>query len=134
MGSFPVKAVLDTHAAVWATAGDPRLGKSAKAYLEALKTGEAAIADMCLLEISMLVKKKRILLKVPLKQYLRSMASSFVVLPITAEIAATAMNLDLPQGDPFDRVIAATAIHTELPLITRDGHLQNFQELITLWD
>jgi len=89
---------------------------------------------MCLLEISMLVKKKRIRLKVPLKQYLRSMASSFVVLPITAEIAATAMNLDLPQGDPFDRVIAATAIHTELPLITRDGHLQNFQELITLWD
>jgi len=47
----------------------------------------------------------------------------FPALPITPDIAARAMDFDLPQGDPFDRVIAATAQYHALPLQTRDAHL-----------
>jgi PIN domain nuclease of toxin-antitoxin system len=134
MESIPLKAILDTHAAIWATAGDNRLGTAAEAFLQSLKTQESAISDISLLEISMLVKKGRIRISVPLLSYLRSMASSFVVLPITAEIAAASMALDLPHGDPFDRVIGATALQTGLPLITKDRPLRQFKELSTLWD
>lgn len=129
-----MKAILDTHAAVWATSGDSRLGKSAHAFLGALATQDAAISDISLLEISMLVRKNRIQINVPLTQYLKSMANSFIVLPITGEIAALAMALSLPQSDPFDRIIAATTLHNELPLITKDRQLQQFDELVTIWD
>jgi PIN domain nuclease of toxin-antitoxin system len=128
-----MKAVLDTHAAIWATEGDTRLGRAAQAFLQALKTQEAAISDISLLEIAMLVKKRRIEIAVPLSKYLEALASVFVVVPISTEIASTSMVLKLPQGDPFDRVIAATAIQTRLPLITKDRKLRKLKELTTIW-
>jgi PIN domain nuclease of toxin-antitoxin system len=41
-------------------------------------------------------------------------------IPITAEIADLAGALDWPHRDPFDRMIAATAIVMQLPLISID--------------
>ncbi len=82
--------------------------------------GEAVIADVTLLEIAMLEKKGRIAFSVPLREYLRCLQANYPVLALEADIAALAMNLDLPGADPFDRVIAATAIHHRLPLATRD--------------
>lgn len=134
MGSLLVKAILDTHAAIWATEDDPRLGVAARALLSSLSAGEAGLPDISLLEISMLEKKGRISLKIALPEYLRSLSRTFRVLPISAQIAACAMELDLPHGDPFDRIIAATAIEAGRPLVTRDRHLRNLKALSTIWD
>ena len=59
-----MRALLDTHAVLWAAEGDVRLGTSAAELLRSLKTGEAVISDITLLEIAMLAKKGRIRLSV----------------------------------------------------------------------
>lgn len=91
------------------------------------------MSDLTLLEIAMLVKKRRVSLNVPLRDYLRGLQSTYPVLAIDADIAAIAMVLDLPGADPFDRVIVATALHHELPLATRDRVIADAKLLRTIW-
>lgn len=128
-----MKTILDTHAVIWATTHEERLGKSARAFLAGVNAGEAAISDMTLLEIAMLVHKKRVVLSTALPRYLQSLTSYFEILPITPAIASTAIAVDLPQGDPFDRIIAASALELQIPLVTKDRHLREFDPLMTIW-
>lgn len=128
-----VKALLDTHTILWALENDPRLGLNAKRILEDTKGLELGISDMSLLEISMLVSKKRIQLNCSCGAYLKSVANTVSVLPMNAFIAAEAMNLDLPQSDPFDRVITATADYYDIPLLTRDQLITESGVVETCW-
>ncbi len=114
---------MDTHAVLWAAEGDARLGTSAAELLRTLKTGEAVISDITLLEIAMLAKKGRIRLSVSAGEFLRGIQRNFPPLMIASEIAALSLDLELPHGDPFDRVIVASARHHELPLVTRDRNI-----------
>jgi PIN domain nuclease of toxin-antitoxin system len=128
-----VRVLLDTHAVLWAAEGDDRLGGAAAGLLKNLKAGEAVISDITLLEIAMLAKRDRIKLAVSAKEYLRGIQRNYPPLPISSEIAAMAMDLDLPHADPFDRIIVATARHHELPLLTRDKNLSASGVVRVVW-
>ena len=128
-----MRALLDTHAVLWAAEGDARLGPSAAELLRTLKTGEAVISDITLLEIAMLAKKGRIRLSVPAREYLRGIQRNYPPLMIASEIATMAMDLELPHGDPFDRIIVASARHHELPLLTRDRNISASGLVRVVW-
>jgi len=128
-----VRALLDTHAVIWAAEGDERLGASAGELLRSLKEGEAVLSDITLLEIAMLAKKGRIELSVSAEEYLRAIQRNYPLLTITSEIASLAVDLDLPQGDPFDRTIVASAIYHKLPLLTRDKNISASGLVRTVW-
>ncbi|MHB8254780.1 MAG: type II toxin-antitoxin system VapC family toxin [Acidiferrobacter sp.] len=55
------------------------------------------------------------------------------ILLITPEIAALSRSLPLPQQDPADRLIAATARIHHAPLMTADEKLRGMSELHTVW-
>ena len=126
-------ALLDTHTVIWSLTDDARLGISARELIDQAKEAELAISDMTLLEISMLAKKGRIQLSGPIAGLLKDIASQFRVLPINAEIAADAMELEIPQADPFDRVIVATARKYRIDLLTKDRNIVNAQSVSTVW-
>ena len=60
--------------------------------------------------------------------------SSFRTQSLTADIAETLA--DIPRStvpDMPDRIIAATALHLGLPLITSDGSIQKLTNIETIW-
>jgi PIN domain nuclease of toxin-antitoxin system len=133
MESQPVKACLDTHAVLWSLAGDPRLGTQARSLISNSRRSELIISDIVLLEISYLGAKGRIEDTDGMEVLLAKVAESFRVIPITPEIARLALELDLPHGDPFDRVITATAKFHAVPLLTRDRSITHSDTVTTLW-
>ena len=128
-----MRVLLDTNAVLWAAEWDQRLGDSAAGLLKNLKAGDALISDITLLEIAMLAKKNRIGLSVSAEEYLRGIQRNYHPLSISSEIAALAMDLDLPHADPFDRVIVATARHHNLPLLTLDQNISASGVVRVVW-
>ncbi|MBO1347794.1 MAG: PIN domain-containing protein [Hormoscilla sp. GUM202] len=113
-------AVTDTHALIWYLEDSSRLGDVANQTFAACERGEIVIyvPTICLVEIVYLQEKNRIPadLKVRLNAGLQ-----LVIADLTAEIVevmATIPRSIVP--DMPDRIIAATATHLGLPLISRD--------------
>jgi PIN domain nuclease of toxin-antitoxin system len=57
-------------------------------------------------------------------------ASGFNELPVRATHAATVRRLPAIHGDPFDRILIAQAITEPLRLVTSDGNLEAYSELV----
>jgi len=128
-----LRVLLDTHAMIWTLMDDRRLGPNARRHIEASDRRDLLISDMTLLETAMLLRRGRVTVKLSDRAFLENAAAKFVVIPISAAIAVDAMSLDLPQGDPFDRVIAATARHEKCLLLTRDQALADAPYIRTAW-
>ncbi len=133
MESQPVKACLDTHTVLWSLADDPRLGAQARSLISHSRRSDLIISDIVLLEISYLSAKGRIEDVDGVDVLLAKVAERFRVIPISPEIARLALELDLPHGDPFDRVITATAKTHAIPLLTRDRSITDSGSVATLW-
>lgn len=128
-----MRFLLDTHAAIWAAEDDARLGNGARTELERVEPGEAVVADISLLEIAMLAWKGRIGLDGETVDYLEALAAIYPPLRAGPGIAGIAFDLRLPNADPFDRVIVATALHHNLPLLTRDRAIRRSGIVATVW-
>lgn len=116
-----MRVLLDTHAILWAMDESDRLGEEARRVLKQARRDDLFISDISLLEVSMLSAKGRIECVDGVLATLRTMEEKARVIPIHAGIATRAMGLPLPQGDPFDRVIVATAMELQVPLCTPDA-------------
>jgi PIN domain nuclease of toxin-antitoxin system len=81
----------------------------------------------------MLAKKGRIQIAVSLPAYLTRLQSIYPPIRISPTIAMRAMDLVLPQGDPFDRIIVATSLENHLTLVTRDQNITASKLAPTLW-
>lgn len=133
MGIEPVTAVLDTHAVLWAVLNDTRLGKRARAFIEGAEPETLAISDMTLLEIAILETKGRIEVESGIEDILGEIQIRLQVLKMDARVTTEAMQLELPQADPFDRVIVATAIQQQVPLLTRDRVITKSGLVPVIW-
>lgn len=128
-----MKALLDTHAIIWAVNDDPQLGKAARDLISAAGGKLLAISDITLLEMAMLAAKGRIACQAGVATTLKTITRKVAVIPIDAAIAAEAMELALPNGDPFDRIIVATARQRKLPILTRDRAITESGLVETIW-
>jgi PIN domain nuclease of toxin-antitoxin system len=121
---------------VWLASGDARISRRAQAAIDEARQAVQglAISDFTLFELSMLFRKKQFMLAVRQEAFLSEVERRFVVLPITANIALQAF--ELPAGypkDPADRIIGATAIIQDIPLITADAQIRDSRAVPTVW-
>jgi PIN domain nuclease of toxin-antitoxin system len=129
--------IADTHALIWYLLDSPRLSDSASAQFEACRTGgvRVGVASISIVEIVYLVDKGRIPAQtIPLLQEsLEQQPSLLEIVPLTQSIAMAVRQVPREQvPDLPDRVIAATALHLAVPLISRDHKIQ-LPNVTTVW-
>ena len=135
--ALSVIAVADTNALIWYIYDSPRLTTNAREIFEQVAQGDDVIgfSSISLAEIVYLEEANRI----PEDSLAYLLESVDIADPILAEVPfdrqiAQAMPLveraqipDLP-----DRIISATAIHLDVPLITSDRKIRS-SNVETLW-
>jgi PIN domain nuclease of toxin-antitoxin system len=128
---------VDTHILIWDALSLERLSLAAAAAIAAANRSDGIlIADISLWEIAMLIQKGRIQVETNSQSFLNLVlqANQLVVSGITPQIAALSTQLPLAiNADPADRLIAATAIVEDAPLVTADHNLQKAEEVPTIW-
>jgi len=129
--------VTDTHGLIWYLQDSPRLSEQARQCFDICDRGDCTIfvPTICLVEIIYLQEKGRISssMKAQLDSELSAGASGIALADLTAEVANLIVRVPRNQvADMPDRIIAATALHLDLPLITRD-HKIKFSGLQTIW-
>lgn len=128
--------VLDTHVLIWLLGDPEKLSERASAAIErAQHRGEVpAISCLSFYEIARGIIRGRMRVHSPLAAFLEHIDMNFHVVPLTAQIGRLAAELSSGfPGDPFDRVIAATAIANGVPLITADKSILRSREVETIW-
>ncbi len=128
-----MRYLLDTHTAIWTLQDAPELGPGVRAVIARETRDSLAISDITLFEVAMLAAKGRVEFDDGLLPALHLIGELFPVVPIDATIAASAVNLPLPQSDPFDRIIVATAKRHELTLLTRDREISASGLIEIVW-
>lgn len=127
----------DTHAAVWYLEASPRLSAAALAALRgAIQVGDPVyVSAVSLVEIAYLVERRRLAPDTfdRVLQLLQQPGSGFVAVPFDVPMAdamrqmSAAIVPDMP-----DRMIAATALHLNVPLVTADRRLRSLPQP-TVW-
>jgi PIN domain nuclease of toxin-antitoxin system len=133
----PPLAVTDTHALVWAIDGNrKKLGKQARKQFENADNGKCAIyiPALVLVELGEACQKRRVTLSLPFEEWARLAFASgkYHEAELSAEIIYIAQRL-YAIAERGDRLIAATAVALDLPLITRDPQIAAAAGVECIW-
>jgi PIN domain nuclease of toxin-antitoxin system len=125
-----MSAVLDTHAAIWYLLDAKNLSDKVFSLIDGAASAGVPtyLSAVSLVEVVYLVERGRIAANAFEKFMLalRQDSPTFSVVPVDLAIVNALKSIprqivpDMP-----DRIIAATAVHFNLPLITRDRRLQS---------
>jgi PIN domain nuclease of toxin-antitoxin system len=133
-GYLVVSAVADTHAVIWYIFGDIRLSLTLIAQIAA-DGDRVAFSSITLAEIVYLSERGRIPSDT-FDRLLEAVDRNDAVLaeaPFDRNIAQTLQLVNRTQvPDLPDRIIAATALHLGVPLISRDRRIQ-LSSVNTIW-
>ncbi|MCC6165110.1 MAG: type II toxin-antitoxin system VapC family toxin [Acidobacteria bacterium] len=128
--------VLDTHAWVEWIVESPGVTAAARKALDGFAPDQRPyLSTISLWEVAMLVDLKRLVLDVPLTEWLSLAAHPRTVrlVPISPVIAAgTAALPSTFHRDPADRIIVATCLALDAPLMTDDERIRR-SRLIRRW-
>ncbi len=127
--------LLDTCAIIWAALEPSKLTPKAKKAIKRYEN-KLIICDISIWEISMLINRKRLIVDDTASGLTNLLIQSqnYQVQQITPEIAELSVNLGTEiNNDPADRLIAATSILKNAPIITADQNLRDATIVETIW-
>jgi PIN domain nuclease of toxin-antitoxin system len=130
--------ITDTHALLWYLSDDPALSPLARGIFQQADRGQAdlVVPSISLVEVVYLAERQRVpseiidrILALP-----TTAGSHYSVAPLDIHIiqAVRLVPRDLVPDMP-DRIIAATALHHNLPLLTRDRRISQLTNIQCRW-
>jgi PIN domain nuclease of toxin-antitoxin system len=132
-----IAAVADTHTALWYLFGDSRLSRRVTTFIDeaAISRNKIAISSISLAELVYLVEKSRL----PAEAY-RQLTDALadpehvfteaVFTTATVESMRRISRAEVP--DMPDRMIAATALYFDVPVLSRDQRIRT-ANLMSIW-
>ena len=127
---------LDTHIVIWLGEASGHLSSTARRVIDEAETNgrPIVVSSVSLYEIAWGILRGRIQSSLPIDELLAKIERQFIIRSMGPVIALTAAQLPASfPGDPFDRIIAATAIVEGLPLVTADRNIRRSRAVRTLW-
>ena len=129
--------LIDTHALVWWQESSARLSSKALSVItREAHHGTLVISAFSFWEIALLIEHNRLALSSNLSDWIAKVEAKkrtrFV--PVDNRIAVA--SVQLPAGlhkDPADRIIVATAMLLDIPVVTADRQLRAYSHIRTIW-
>jgi PIN domain nuclease of toxin-antitoxin system len=131
--------VADTHALIWYIMHSEKLSPKALSALRQAANHEDSsiyLSAISIVEIGYLVEKYRLpeLVWTRPNEAINDNDTGIIVVPVDSEIGFAIRRIDRASvPDMPDRIIAATALHLNLPLISRDEKILKLTEIETIW-
>ncbi len=121
-----MKAILDTHAFLWALAGDARMSRHARDIFSGPTDLSLSIASIW--EILIKVQSGKLPFPRPAGPYvLRKLAENRIeCLPISIDHLLALERLPMHHRDPFDRILIAQCLEDKLPIVTSDPWFSHY--------
>jgi PIN domain nuclease of toxin-antitoxin system len=132
-----ITALTDTQALIWYINADERLSPLAKQAIDAAAAAgnNIGFCAITLIEIVYLEEKQRLAPGTfqQLTDKVRTSQTTFLEIPLDYRVARVIQQVDRAQvPDMPDRIIAATALSLDVPLITSDGRIRQ-SKVPTIW-
>lgn len=132
-----IVAVADTHTVIWYTFANPKLSVRARQVIESAGAdgNQVGVSSISLVEMVYLIKKGKIPAEslTEVAAALTDYGNVLVEISLDLAVARTLSRVSAIQiPDMPDRIIAATALHLNVPLVSRDGKIQ-LSTVQTLW-
>ena len=125
--------VTDTHSLVWYFTENPRLSKKAlKIFEKTVKEGTIIIPTVVLAEIMYIAKKGRITMSFAETVKKIENSENFEITPLDLDILKKADEIDYDL-EMHDRLIAATALFFDAPILTKDQTIKESNLCKVIW-
>ena len=129
--------ILDTHISVWWSDEITRLSAAQRDAIsnERRRQGTIGFSAVSCWEVALLSERQRVTLELDPLAWLNRLLNypAVELLPITPEIAVRAYSLPEPfHRDPADRLLVATAIEWNCPLLTDDRMILDYPHVDTV--
>lgn len=126
-----MRLLLDTHVAIWAILGDPRLPPQIQDIIDE-PANEVVLSVVSLWEIAI----KNVLARageggVPMSAAAARTffhGAGYFLLNVSADHAVAVENLPPIHGDPFDRLLVAQALFEPLKMVTHDAKVAAYSD------
>ena len=127
--------VLDTHALLWWTLDPKRLSATASATIREMEERGGFASSISIWELGTKVKRGKLELPIGVDELARRIERGAVVELLSVDTATWLRSLSLPwdHRDPADRIIVATALERQVPVLTKDEVIRSFPGVVSIW-